>query len=80
MPGIGAGANLFYSHWSIEFLYQNTGYKISNKNAHELVENLLPDEASYIAQDMNTFSKIFPLFGDVYNNYKLTPQCTHPLF
>lgn len=73
-PGIGAGAELFYNHWNIEFLYQNTGYKISNKNARELVENLLPESESYIAQDMSTFSKIFPMFGNVYNNYKLTSQ------
>jgi hypothetical protein len=74
MPGMGAGASFFYRHWSIELLYQNTGYKLKEKNARELVENLLPDDASYIAYDMDNFSKIFPMFGDVYNNYKLTSQ------
>jgi hypothetical protein len=71
---IGAGTELFYSHWKIEFLYQKTSYKISNKNARELVENLLSNSASSIAQDMNTFSKIFPIFGNVYDNYMLTSQ------
>jgi hypothetical protein len=74
LPCFGAGVEFFYRHWSLEFLYQNTSYKINKKNARELVENLLPNSESYIAQEMNTFSKIFPVFGDVYNNYKLTSQ------
>lgn len=74
LPGIGIGSCLSIHSWTIELLYQNTGYKINQKPAKELVENPLPQNAADIAVKIDNFSKVFPRFGDVYSNYLLTPS------
>jgi hypothetical protein len=69
--GFGAGVNL--KKWLIELSYQNTRYRINDRPAKELVDNLTPSSSLEIADLLDNFSEDFPQFGDIYNNYLLSP-------
>jgi hypothetical protein len=71
--GFGTGLGLTYHRWTGEVAYQNTAYMLDHKIARELVANLVPENASDITVRMDKFSSTFPLFGNVYSKYRLTP-------
>ncbi len=72
----GAGFGILWKlyRWQINILYQNTGYKIRNKPARELIENLAPESTGNVVNQINDFADKFPPFGNIYESYLLEPN------
>jgi hypothetical protein len=71
LPGFGAGLGVGYKHWICEASYQNMAYRLNQQSARQIVEGLLPEYAEDISENVEGFFEMFPIFGDLYNDYML---------